>query len=313
VPRLSIIIPASENLKQLEDSLVSVLENRPDDCQVVVALREPYDDPYDLKEEVVFLQSSPGCSLNATVNAAVTASSAPVVHLLACGAAVSPGWAEAVLPHFEDPQVAAVAPLLLRCGTPDDVLAAGVGYWAAGVARRIRPASLATSFSPPPAFCGPDRTAAFYRKSALEAVGLFDEALDGAMAAIDVGLRLRQAGFRCVYETQSRVYADAAVDSDAGTFLAGKEAEQFFWRWASANGWLRSLALHSLLLAGECIEMLWRPSMAARLTGRLIGGYQILRHPRLQTATVTGGANGSLAVARPHFSAPIGYANNPRQ
>ena len=49
--RLSIVIPVLGSLDGLEDTLVSVLENRPADCQIVVVLNQPYDDPYDLKDE----------------------------------------------------------------------------------------------------------------------------------------------------------------------------------------------------------------------------------------------------------------------
>lgn len=37
-PRLSIVIPAVSSAEDLEQTLVSVLENRPDDCEIVVAL-----------------------------------------------------------------------------------------------------------------------------------------------------------------------------------------------------------------------------------------------------------------------------------
>ena len=56
MPRLSIVIPVLGNLDRLEDTLVSVLANRPADCQVVVVLDQPYADPYDLKDEVQFIE-----------------------------------------------------------------------------------------------------------------------------------------------------------------------------------------------------------------------------------------------------------------
>ena len=60
MPRLSIVIPVLGNVEGLEDTLVSVLENRPVDCQIVVVLNRPYDDPYDLKDEVCFVEAPPG-------------------------------------------------------------------------------------------------------------------------------------------------------------------------------------------------------------------------------------------------------------
>jgi hypothetical protein len=46
VPRLSIIIPVLGSSTRLESTLVSVLENRPPDCEILVLLGAPYDDPF---------------------------------------------------------------------------------------------------------------------------------------------------------------------------------------------------------------------------------------------------------------------------
>ena len=37
------------DLKRFEDTLVSVLENQPEQSEVVVVLNGPYDDPYELQ------------------------------------------------------------------------------------------------------------------------------------------------------------------------------------------------------------------------------------------------------------------------
>ena len=57
VPRLSIVLPVLGPPVQMEDALVSVLENRPSDCEILVVHNEPYDDPYDLKNEVCFIEA----------------------------------------------------------------------------------------------------------------------------------------------------------------------------------------------------------------------------------------------------------------
>ena len=40
-PKLSIVIPTPTDTAALEETLVSVLENRPDDCEIIVALGGP--------------------------------------------------------------------------------------------------------------------------------------------------------------------------------------------------------------------------------------------------------------------------------
>ena len=71
MPRLSIIIPVLGNLELLEDTLVSVLENRPDSCEIIVVLDEVYEDPYELKDEIRFDRAPPGAGLVAGANLAI--------------------------------------------------------------------------------------------------------------------------------------------------------------------------------------------------------------------------------------------------
>ena len=61
--RLSIIVPLMGNLQRFEETLVSVLENRPERSEVVVVTNRPYDDPYALRGEVAFVErrGGPAC------------------------------------------------------------------------------------------------------------------------------------------------------------------------------------------------------------------------------------------------------------
>ncbi len=71
MPRLAIIISAVGSVESWEGTLVSVLENRPADCEIIVALSQPYADPYDLKDEVRFVAPLGRGSATATINAAL--------------------------------------------------------------------------------------------------------------------------------------------------------------------------------------------------------------------------------------------------
>ena len=92
MPRLAIVISAVGNVQSLEGTLVSVLENRPADCEIVVALNRPYADPYELKGEVRFVTAR-GATV-AGINQALAATRAPFVHLLASGCQVTEGWTD---------------------------------------------------------------------------------------------------------------------------------------------------------------------------------------------------------------------------
>ena len=98
------------NLRRFEDTLVSVLENRPEKSEVVVVTDRPYDDPYDLRGEVSFVEAPRGAGLLECFAAGLTASHAAIVHFIAAGVEATPSWAEAALARFAERDVAAVAP-----------------------------------------------------------------------------------------------------------------------------------------------------------------------------------------------------------
>ena len=113
-----------------------------------------------------------GSDFVACANLGIGATRAPLVHVLAAGCKLADGWADAALKHFDDPRVAAVAPLVLQCGRRERVLAAGIGYSAGGSRRQRRPRfKRAQAVGTRRACLAPAAMPGFYRKSALEAVG----------------------------------------------------------------------------------------------------------------------------------------------
>jgi GT2 family glycosyltransferase len=325
--RLSIVITALGNPPRLDDTLLSVLENRPADCEVVVVHNEPYADPYALSDEVRFVQARGGAGRSECINAGLAAARAPVVHVLACGVEVCPGWTDVPLLHFRDPTVAAVAVVILDRNGRRRIISTGWRYCVGGAAWRseLIPKTAARLGSETLGveegtskraaecirhkgteclsdICSPDMVAAFYRKSALQTVGGPSPKTGDMFAAVDLGLALRYAGFRCVLEPQSVATVDAA-DCVHPAFRTGRDAERLFWRWAAHHGWLPALAGHACLLTGECLLALWRPSMFVRLTGRICGALQATfarQRPQQREALEAGMPS---IIPAPHFAA----------
>src|SRR5438876_470977 len=125
VQRLSILVPLMGNLKRFEDTLLSVLENQPQRSEVVVVTNRPYDDPYELRKEVSFVEAPQGAGLLECFACGLAASRAPVAHLIAAGFEATPGWADAALARFSERRVAAVAPLVIDRDQPEKLLSAG--------------------------------------------------------------------------------------------------------------------------------------------------------------------------------------------
>ncbi len=268
--RLSVIVPLMGDLQRFEDTLVSVLENQPERSEVIVVLNAPYDDPYDLRSEVKFVETAAGADLVQCFACGLGASEAPVVHVLASGFEATPGWADAALARFDSANVAAVAPLVVDRLQPTRILSGGLRY-SGGTIRRLACNLDAASGERDASkgLCGPELSAAFYRRSALESVAL--ARYRGSILAVSTGLALglRKAGFVTVQEPGCQATATADLFTSGGAWREGLAAEWLFRRWKSMPGWNRSWAAHAATVAMECVQLPLRPSMAARLAGRL--------------------------------------------
>jgi hypothetical protein len=265
LPQLSIVLPVLGRPGQMEDSLVSVLENRPEGCEVLVVLNQPYDDPYELAGEVQFLEVPRGAGLSEAINRGVEASRAPIVHVVPCGVLAREGWCEAALERFGDPQIAAVNPLLLDAANRRRLVSAGAAYQRWGRVRRFRKTGPAKPRRD--VVADPDFAAAFYRKSALEQVGLFSRRFGPRMSTVAVQLALQDAGFHCALETSCRMLAKGKGTESA--LARGWSSERLFWRRLPAQRRKRWLAMHGLLVAAETATGLVRPSRFLELAGRL--------------------------------------------
>lgn len=281
--RLAIVISAVGSIQSLEGTLVSVLENRPADSEIVVALNGPYADPYDLKDEVRFIPPGRWSSTVAAINGALAATRAPFVHLLASGCQVSEGWAETALARFGDRQIGSVVPLVWDVQHSGRIFAAGVGYHHSGRRYRVGQGHSALEPEARQSILGPCGFAAFYRKAALDMVGGLSARLGPRQADADLAFVLKHAGFATAFEPRSTVRASAEADPAQGALREALCDERLFWRNLAASGRARAMLAHAGLAAWALAGSFPRPRMLAQLVGRLaacgeIGSY--LRHHR---------------------------------
>jgi hypothetical protein len=276
VTRLSILIPCLRGAEQSEETLVSVLQNRPEDCEILVPHARPYDDPYDLSDEVHFLHVPGAEGIVELINAAVERAEGDVIHTLACGTTVEEGWTEPALAHFADPHVAAVAPLAIQTEQPTRIQSLGIRYTRGGATQRVghnqplpRRHKLAREI------VGPELTGGFFAREMLDALGGFASEVGDELADVDLALSLVELGYRTVFEPSCRLHSrDLPPKTRSGALSRGRQLERLFLRHAAAHGGIWAVLAHPLTIAADTWRELPSARAALKLLGRLIASWE---------------------------------------
>ena len=204
MPRLSIIIPHRHNDQRLESTILSVLENRPHDCEIIVVHDGNYTDPYDLADELLFVEGEAHENCLQLINAGVMAACSPVVCTLLDGVTVNGDWAESPLELLLDTEVAAVsvaASIQGDCAYGIDARSLGnSGDLQSGRVELTRPKTSA----------GPQLSCGFYRRKVLLALGGWNARLELAVADIDLAWTFRALELACQTDSSVQVSVDAA-------------------------------------------------------------------------------------------------------
>ena len=324
-PRLSIVIPAPSDTAALEDTLVSVLENRPDDCEIVVALGCEYADPWNIREEVRFVQAPVGSGIVSCTNLGIAASAGDVVHILAAGWRATEGWTEPAMEWLERDDVAAVVPLGVAADDRDRVVSAGVRCAAGG--RRIGVAADAQWKRTPAADCpprgaiapmGPVLETGFWKATVVEFAGRgFSTVCGDAAADADMAVTLARSGQEVVFEPTSRVVAAADRKTPVRSFAAGLQAERLFWRSLAGQPLLTALLLHAVEIvrhAAVRAPLGTLPMLAGRLVAFLQFGSYVSRYRQLRDL-MAGATQPRTDIDRPTIRIDAAHAGigRPRQ
>jgi GT2 family glycosyltransferase len=280
VYRLSIIVPLLSDSEQFEDTLVSVLQNRPGECEVLVVHRGSYADPYELQDEVRFLEVEEHADLATMLNAGFSEAGGEIIHFLLPGVLAGPGWTQPAVDRFRAPDIAAVAPVMLQAENPDRVALAGLCFTAGG--RRVPNGAGRRADRADRVFrrkiVSPALTAGFWRSSAIDSLGGFDESCGSLWSDVDCGLSLQVLGYRCVVEPESVVRGPAFADGSSLGYREGRRAERVFWRHIASRGWGSSLVFHPIAVAATVAGAWNRLSGYTQVLGRLVSLIGLFSH-----------------------------------
>jgi hypothetical protein len=206
VCRLSIIVPYDRDEASFESTLVSVLENRPEFCEVIVSHDGGYHDPFDLSDEVRFVVA-PGSDRLDLIRAGVSASMGRVTHVMTGGVRATENWTDQPVEMFEQSDLGAVAPMIRRLSSDGALIAAGWRDAGGRLQQPIGEGEKTLSRRDQASIQGVYMTASFWRRSTLES--MLEIPVSDADGAVDYILAhaLNRSAWRCRVADGSEVLA----------------------------------------------------------------------------------------------------------
>lgn len=191
MPSLTTIIPHLGNSQALETTLLSVLENQPDDCEVVLVHDGSYADPYQLSDELLIIEESFANPV-ALLNVGLMAACAPVVCVMSPGSTVTDDrWVRAaqLIDPVEGIGAVAVTTRLKRQSIN------GISARVSTNGSYLQRCRVDQTCREIPA--GPNLLAGFYDRRTLLALDGWNEDVSWENADIELALLMAQLGIRC--------------------------------------------------------------------------------------------------------------------
>jgi N-acetylglucosaminyl-diphospho-decaprenol L-rhamnosyltransferase len=251
-----VVIPTWRAREMLRRCLLALYAD-PSQKRVIVVDNASADGTVELVRnefpDVVLVELHENLGFGRAVNAGVKAGTGPAIVLINNDVLVAPGFVDAIVAPLASPAVGMVAGLTT---IPDTELVDGFGIELDRTLAAYNRARRAPVGTPAGRLAMPSGGAAAYRRRAWEAAGGFDEALFAYGEDVDLGLRLRAAGWDAAEAASARGVhlggATTGVDSPFQRDLAGF-ARGFLLR---RYGILRSRAAPRALLI-EALVIGW--------------------------------------------------------
>jgi hypothetical protein len=278
VPRLSIIVPHLHDDAGLELTLLSILENRDSDLEVLIAHDGSYTDPYELgQDEAVLIESSKGVTLSSQLNLTIASACSPYIQVLLPGAVVERGWFEEALEILSNRSISAVCQPIL-CSDTDEVIS---GLSADSLPHR-RVTGISGNVGSPLLFGG------VFRKRMFNAVGGWFEASSREIAEVELALLFSVLGLEIGSTESARIRAPKRLVAGAESgYEIGHACGQLACAYASIEH--SGIVIDSLARRlGHLASGLMSPKTVAERLGWVMGirnrGYVDIVRNRLESA-----------------------------
>jgi GT2 family glycosyltransferase len=276
---VAVIVPNWNGRRWLEQCVAALsVQTRPP-AEIVVVDNGSTDGSLALLDEssvqvrLIALERNAGFAFAA--NRGIEATHAEAVALVNTDVVLAADWIARLAAVLEaDPELSGVACKMLQMGDQQRLYDAGDFLRRDGVCeQRGRFQFDDGSFDAPCEAFAPCAGAAMYRRSAVLAIGGFDERLFSYLEDVDLGLRLHLAGWRCRYEPAVAVHAGGGSS------------------WQLRPGVEHWIERNTLLLVAKAFPVRWLPLVAYRQLG---WAWHALRQRRL--GAFFGGAVAALRL-----------------
>lgn len=275
-PLATVIIPNYNGRTFLPKLLESLAAQRGVEFAICVVDDASRDDSAAFLQgqwpSVQLIRNDRNVGFAASCNVGLRAATTPFVVLLNNDTHVAPDWLVEGLRPFDEPDVGSVASLALLADPPHFIDTAGdVFSVAGGAVKRMHlcPRESAEGLDAAP--FSPSGVSAFYRREALEQVGLLDEQFESYYEDVDLGFRLAWAGYRCEFAPRSVCYHHLSASYHPRSwryhYNSARNAEIVWWSHMPRRA--RYLAAHFPFLAMQLVHKTWQGVGPAYVAGKM--------------------------------------------
>jgi GT2 family glycosyltransferase len=204
--------------------------------------------------------------------AGVTACRGELVALVNNDAVPDPDWLEQALLAFDDPRVGSVATRLVRYDRPEILDSAGDGYTVVGHAFKGREGELDPREEANREVFSACAAAAILRRAAYDAAGGLRPDLEAYYDDVDLGFRLRLAGYSSLYVPAARCRHRVSTSYGRGSFrqlaLTSRNQALVWWSDMPVGLLVRYLPEHALFCALQVVSRLFQGGLLPLLAGK---------------------------------------------
>lgn len=221
MPRLSLIVPFQCDSQALENTLVSVLELRSPDDELLIVHRGEYQDPYGLQgNEAKVLETPASSSLAEQLNIAVQNATGDVLQVVLPGAVLEPDWCVDALAAFDELDVDMIALGVSGSG----VSGAGTSSLQYGFEADLIPQRRATGEASK--IAGPLLAGTMIRRSAIQCLGGWNTKIPGDLIDFELCLMAKLLGLQVGVVEGSSVACDESRSMVLSHYELGRSIGQ---------------------------------------------------------------------------------------